>query len=69
MKTIIYSTVKTPFGIMGITKSDKGLCRIYFPEEVTKRDVLNDKFISVSKIVVDDPLAIEIGRASCRERV
>ncbi len=27
-------------------------------EEVTKRDVLNDKFISVSKIVVDDPLAI-----------
>ena len=27
-------------------------------EEVTKRDVLNDKFISVSKIIVDDPLAI-----------
>ena len=27
-------------------------------EEVTKRDTLNDKFISVSKIIVDDPLAI-----------
>ena len=27
-------------------------------EEVTKRDILNDKFISVSKIIVDDPLAI-----------
>ena len=27
-------------------------------EEVTKRDTLNDKFITVSKIIVDDPLAI-----------
>jgi len=27
-------------------------------QEVTKRDMLEDKFISVSKIIVDDPLAI-----------
>lgn len=50
MKTIIYSTVNTPFGIMGITKSDKGLCRIYFPEDAPfikalKKDFPNDKCV------------------------
>ncbi len=33
MKSILYSTVDTPFGEMGIALSNKGLCRIYFPEE------------------------------------
>ncbi len=33
MKTITFDTVKTPFGIMGLAKSDKGVCRVYFPEE------------------------------------
>jgi len=44
MKTIYYSTVKTPFGIMGITKSDKGVCRIYFPEDAPFESALQREF-------------------------
>jgi len=33
MKTIAFDTVKTPFGNMGLAASEKGLCRVYFPED------------------------------------
>ena len=33
MKTITFDTVETPFGIIGLAKSEKGLCRVYFPED------------------------------------
>jgi methylated-DNA-[protein]-cysteine S-methyltransferase len=33
MKTITFDTVETPFGIIGLAISEKGLCRVYFPED------------------------------------
>ncbi|MFQ6678216.1 MAG: methylated-DNA--[protein]-cysteine S-methyltransferase [Fidelibacterota bacterium] len=33
MKTIKFGTVNTPFGIMGLALSDRGLCRVNFPED------------------------------------
>ena len=44
MKKNSYTTVKTPFGIMGIAKSNKGLCRVYFPEEAPFDSALKRDF-------------------------
>ncbi|MCH7613237.1 MAG: methylated-DNA--[protein]-cysteine S-methyltransferase [Candidatus Marinimicrobia bacterium] len=44
MKTITFDTVKTPFGIMGLAASEKGLCRVYFPEDAPFDKSLQKEF-------------------------
>ena len=44
MKTITFDTVETPFGIMSLAISDKGLCRVYFPEDAPFDKSLQKEF-------------------------
>ena len=53
MNSILYSTVDTPFGEMGIALSKKGLCRIYFPEEAPFETALAKDFPNCA-IINDD---------------
>lgn len=59
MRSILYSTLNTPFGVMGIARSEKGLCRIYFPEEAPFDKAL-EKNYPRSKHIKDDKACAEI---------
>ena len=41
MRPILYTSFTSPFGPMGIVRSEKGICRILFPEEHPFHDTLS----------------------------
>ena len=41
MQSILYTSFTSPFGPMGIVRSEKGICRILFPEEHPFHDTLS----------------------------